>query len=206
MPRTVDLSGLKTRSLHALSHAMERYKAANKASLDYLLVRWIAEMTAVELHAIWERYVENRVVAALNHDAAHFLKEQGIKGVSRVSSGLAFYVVRGGGRYFDFRSMSDLLDKGDRWLGKAKNPFRSLSADDRSYIDALAAVRNCVVHRSDAAVGSYKRSLKTVYGMRSVPEPDEFLTAKDLRAASPARYESRLRGLATVVIRSVQNT
>lgn len=206
MPRTIDVQGLKTKSANAVNHAMMRYDAATPAGFDYPLVRWIAKMTAIEIHAIWERYVESRLVAALNHDAKHFLKEQNIKGVSRVSSGLALYVVRGGGRYFDFRSMADLMDKGDRWLGKTANPFRSVSVGDRSYIDALAVVRNCVVHRSDGAVTSYKRCLRSVYGIKSAPEPDEFLHAKDFRAASPARYRSRVHGLAAVVARAIQNT
>jgi hypothetical protein len=206
MPRTVDLPGLKTRSANLVSHAIARYESIAANDAQYLFARWVAKMTAVEMHAIWERYAENRLVAALNHSAKHFLIDQNIKGVSRVSAGLAFYVVRGGGRYFDFRSMSDLLEKGDRILGKAANPFRSPSTDDRAYMDALASVRNAVVHRSDAAVASYKRCLRSVYGIKSAPEPDEFLHAKDMRATSPARYRSRLHGLATVVARCIQNT
>ena len=163
-------------------------------------------MIAVEIHGIWERYVEKRLVAALNHRPQHFLSEQDIKGVSRVSSGLAYYVIRGGGRFLDFRSMPDLLEKADRWLGQAHNPFRPLTANDRQYIDALAAIRNCVVHGSDAAVATYKRQLRTVYGIRSAPEPGEFLKAKDNRASSPARKNSRLFGLVTVVIRAIQQT
>jgi hypothetical protein len=206
MPRTVDLPGLKTKSANLLNQAIARYDSIDANGPQYLLARWVAKMTAVEMHAIGERYVENRLVAALNHNAKHFLAEQNIKGVSRVSSGLALYVVRGGGRYFDFRSMSDLMDKGDRILGKAANPFRAPSADDRSYMDTLAVVRNSIVHRSDAAFASYKRCLRSVYGIKSAPEPDEFLHAKDMRATSPARYRSRLHGLATVVARCIQNT
>ena len=36
---------------------MDRYDSVADA-LDYLVVRWIAQMTAVEIHAVWERYVE----------------------------------------------------------------------------------------------------------------------------------------------------
>jgi hypothetical protein len=163
-------------------------------------------MTAVELHAVWERYVEKRLVAALNHNAAYFLKKHEIKGVSRVASGLAYYIVRGGGRFFDFRSAADLLDKGDRWLGKTDNPFRALTNHERSYLDALAAIRNCVVHRSDAADTAYRLALKSVYGIQSAPEPQEFLNAKDFRATSPARSKSRLHGLATIVSHAIRDT
>lgn len=206
MPRTIDVQRLKARSINAVNHSVGRYDAIAPAGLHYLIVRWAAQMTAVEIHAIWERYVENRLVAALNHHPRHFLREHNIKGVSRISSGLAVYVVRSGGRYFDFRSMSDLIDKGDRWLGRAENPFRSVSSDDCSYIDALAVIRNCVVHRSEAAVASYKRYLRSVYGIRYAPEPDEFLNAVDSRPASPVRHKSRIHGLATVVIRAIQHT
>ncbi|MBI2866725.1 MAG: hypothetical protein HYX97_00150 [Chloroflexi bacterium] len=206
MARKVDLAALRTRSADSVSKAQSRYDDAVAADLDYLLLRWIAQMTAVEVHAVWERYVENRLVAALNHNAAHFLHENDIKGVTRVTSGLAFYVVRGGGRFFDFRSSSELIDKADRVLGKPDNPFRTLSAHDRSYIDALAAIRNCIVHRSDAAGAAYRRALKSVYSVKSAPEPDEFLHAKDYRRTSPARYRSRLQGLTTIVLHAINHT
>lgn len=206
MARIVDLQALKKRTTVSLGASVARYDAAVHASLHYLMLRWIAKMTAVEIHGTWERYVEQRLVAALNHNANHFLAEYNIKGVSRVSSGLALYVVRGGGKYFDVRSTAELLDKGDRLLGKSVNPFRHLSPQDRGYLDTLAAVRNCIVHGSDAAVVSYKRALRSAYGIKAAPGPDEFLHAKDSRSVSPARYESRLKGLAAVVVRAVGDT
>jgi hypothetical protein len=163
-------------------------------------------MSAVEIHAVWERYVEGRLVAALNHDASNFLTAQNIKGVTHVSYGLATYIVRGGNRYFDFRSIGDLVGKADRWLGKTKNVFRHINKSDQKYVDALASIRNCVVHDSDAALESYKYHLLQVYGIKASPEPDEFLNAKDNRAASPAPKERRLKGLAVVLKRCIQHT
>jgi hypothetical protein len=208
MPRTIDLSALKARSTNAIAHAVNRHAAVAVAesNRDYLLARWIAQMTAVEIHAVWERYVEGRLITALNHNAAHFLSENGIVGVTRVSSGLASYIVRSGSRYFDFRSMSDLISKTDKLIGTQQNPFRALPANDRNYIDALAAIRNCVVHRSDAALAAYKRTLRSLYGIASAPEPDEFLNALDRRTSSPARNMPRLHGLSQVVSRAIQNT
>jgi hypothetical protein len=58
-----------------------------------------------------------------------------------VSLGLAFYIVRGGRKFFDFGSMSDVLRKGDDWLGARANPFRKLAATERNYLDALSAIR-----------------------------------------------------------------
>ena len=206
MPRSVDLSKIKKVSANALNRAVARYEAAANLALPYTLLRWIAKMTAVEIHSVWEHYAEQRLVAALNHDPSSFLEINSIRGVKRVSSGLAYYVVRGGRRYFDFRSMSDLIDKGDRLVGKTKNPFRNISPVDLSYIDAVAAMRNYIVHGSDAALAAYKRSLRSVYGILAAPDPDEFLKAKDMRSHSPARYQTRLHGLAVVVARSIQNT
>ena len=206
MARTVDIPGLKTRSISELESAGNRYSRAAAGSLDPALVRWVAKMTAVELHAVWERYVEGRLVAALNHNPSYFLADNTIKGVKRVSSGLAYYVIRGGGRYFDFRSMSDLLDKGNRWLGKEKNPFRQIAKGERAYIDTLSAIRNCVVHRSEASNITYKRSIKKVYGIVSAPEPDEFLNAKDPRDNSPAQKQSRLQGLVVILTKAIRET
>lgn len=203
MPRTIDLAAMKGRASRDARSAMARYDDACTADLPYLLLRWISQMTAVELHAVWERYAELRLIAALNHDPSHFLKEFGISGVSRVTSGLASFIVRAGGRFFDFRSTPDLIAKADRWLGKTDNPFRKLSPRDRAYLDTLAAIRNHVVHRSDAARAAYRRVLRLTYGIASAPLPEEFLHAKDMRAASPSRYKSRLDGLAAVVIHAV---
>ena len=81
-------------------------------------------MTAVELHGIWERYVEDRLVAGLNHDPSFFVDDQGLTGVNNVSKGLAHFVVRGGQKYFNFRTMGDLIGRSDRFLGNPNNPFR----------------------------------------------------------------------------------
>lgn len=163
-------------------------------------------MAAVEVHSTWERYVEDRLATALNHNSAHFIVTHDVRGVSRVSSGLAYYVVRSGGRYFDFKGTSDLLSKGDEWLGKPNNPFRVLSAQNCKYIDALAAIRNFIVHGSDAAAKAYKRHLKQVYGITYPPKPDEFLNAKDYRAASPKRYQTRIHGLVAIVEEAIRKT
>ena len=107
------------------------YQLSQEDEMHYSAQRWIAKMTAVEIHAIWERYVEQRLVTALNHSPHHFLQDNDVKGVKRVSAGLALYLVRGGGKYFDFRSMSDLFAKADAFLGRDANPFRNLPARDR---------------------------------------------------------------------------
>jgi hypothetical protein len=75
--------------------------------------RWVAQMTAVEIHGTWERYVESRLVAALNHSPKHFIKEQNIAGVSGIPTGLAQYIVRGGKRFFDFRCFPN---NGPMWV------------------------------------------------------------------------------------------
>jgi hypothetical protein len=204
MARTIDLKKLKAATVAEIDRSKKRIDDAIQAQLPYWLLRWMCQMTAVEVHQTWERYVEMRLIAGLNHDPRHFLAAQNIKSVKHVSYGLATYIVRGGDRYFDFRSMGELIDKADKWL--ASNVFRALPKSDRDYIDTLSAIRNCVVHGSDAAIGTYRRKLRKVYGIRSAPEPDEFLYAKDNRATSPARYQIRLYGLMAVVRRSVGST
>jgi hypothetical protein len=204
MPRKVDLSALRKKAAQDVRDATKLYDSVG--ALEYWHQAWIAKMTAVEIHAIWERYVETRLVAALNHSPKHFIEEQSIAGLTGISTGLARYIVRGGRNFFDFRSTADLLNKASNWLESAANPFNSLSHTDRSYIDCLAAVRNCVVHGSDASINAYKRSIRTVYGIKAAPEPAEFLHAKDQRPTSPARYKSRLHGLAEVVAKAIQNT
>ncbi|WP_316206203.1 MULTISPECIES: hypothetical protein [unclassified Bradyrhizobium] len=204
MPRKIDLTKLKQRAHKEIKSLLDRIQHAEDSKFDYLLIRWMSAMTAVELHGIWERYAENRIVAGLNHDSSHFICEEAISGVSHVTVGLASFIVRGGNKYFDFRSMADLISKADRWMGPSqKNPFRSLTVHDRNYIDALAAIRNCVVHGSDAARSTYRTKLKSVYGILYTPEPDEFLNAKDSRAVSPLRYQTRLKGIASVIQRSI---
>lgn len=205
MARKIDLKKLKASSQHDMRYALDRIEKAEKLK-DYVLLRWMSAMTAVELHGIWERYAEARAVAALNHDASHFIAEESIAGVSQVSFGLASFIVRGGNKFFDFRSMADLFGKADRWLGKNNNPFRKVPQADVPYIDALAAIRNCVVHGSDAAKQAYRRHLQQVYNIRYAPLPEEFLNAKDNRPGSPKRYCSRLKGLAVVLERAIAHS
>ena len=206
MPRTVDLNRIRHRALHSVQKTMARYENAGTAKLHYLLVRWIAQMSAVELHVIWERFAEDRLEAALNHDSSYFLETHQVLGITRVPNGLARFAVRGGDRYFDFRSCSDLIYRADKLAGKAGNPFRAIPKQDQHYLDVLSAIRNRVVHGSDAAVAAYRRELRGVYGITAAPEPNEFLHAIDNRKLSPARKRSRLHGLAAVLERTIATT
>jgi hypothetical protein len=204
MGRKIDVKVIQGKSVLELKAAITRYH--NTDGLNYLVRRWVAAMTAVEIHSIWERYVENRLIAALNHHPHHFLKEHNIVGVTAISTGFAQYIVRSGGRFFDFRSTSELIGKANRWLGAAKSPFNSLVPRELAYLDCLAAVRNCVVHRSEAAITAYKRNLRSVYSIKAAPAPDEFLHAKDFRNLSPARHQSRVIGLAVVTTVAIART
>lgn len=206
MPRHIDLTVLKRKSIAELNSALARYEKATSQNLDYLLLRWIAAMTVVEVYAVWERYAEKRLVAALNHYPSHFLENNDIDGIEHISYGLATVLVRSGTKFFDFRSTSELIDKADRIVGKIENPFRVLNPTDKHYLDTLSAIRNYIVHQSEAALKSYKRSLETTYGIKSKPTPTEFLNAKDFRKSSPARYKSRLHGLIAIIKDSIDRT
>jgi hypothetical protein len=199
VPRPADLRVVKDRALRSLTRIQSRYDSCRATTTNHLFVRWVGSMSAVDAHAVWERYAEQRLVVALAHHPDAFILNHGVRGLTRIPVGLAAVLVRGGGRYLDFRSCADLLGLGDRLLGKAQNPFRRLSATQRSYLDTLSAIRNAVVHQSDAAVASYKRLLTSVYGMKARPDPDEFLSALDQRATSPLRRQPRLSGLVSVL-------
>ena len=215
MPRKANLPARQITAINEVVMAMQRYDGTK--DLNYAIRRWVAQMTVVEIHGTWERYVESRLVVALNHNPKHLIREQNMVGVSAIPTGLARYIVRGGKHFFDFRSMGDLVKKADHLLGKSENPFRTVDVLSRSYIDCLAAIRNHVVHGSETSLRNYKQSLKSVYGIKATPEPTEFLHAMDYRHDKPARlpkdvqrdafqYRSRLSGLAVVVIRTIAST
>ena len=205
MARKFDLSRLRKNVLHELNEARNIVSRAEDPS-EYVFGRWICTMVAVHVHASWERYVENRLAAALNHKPDFFLETHDVRGVTNISAGFSNYIVRGGGRFFDFKSMSDLFAKGDDLLSKTDNPFRKLSKDECKYIDALASIRNFVAHGSEAANKSYRRQLLAVYSIKYPPSPGEFLLAKDNKAGSFARYKPRIYGLIIAVEKAVQNT
>ena len=207
MARTIDVPGLKTGSIRSLHGASNRLGYIGTAESEHELVfqRWVYAMTAVEIHSIWERYVERRLVAALNHDAGHFIDKEELKGVTRVSAGFAFYIVRSGQKYFDIRSSGELLDKSDKLLGQP-NPFRALTLNVRNYLDAMYAIRNLVVHGSTAAMTAYNREMNSKYGVRYPPKPGEFLCAIERRAGAPGRGRTRLSGIISVVTDAINQT
>ncbi len=205
MPRKFDLKKLKTVASAELQEARNIVAKVETNKADYLFARWVCRMVAVDIHETWERYVENRLAAALNHAPTYFLDTHDVKGVKNISVGFAFYIVQGGGRFFDFKDTGQLLKKGDEWLGEAANPFRKLSPGDRKYIDALSAIRNYVAHGSDAAEKAYRRHLKSLYSITYPPIPGEFLLTKNNRSG-PARYKPRIYGLIAVVENAVQVT
>jgi hypothetical protein len=206
MARKFDLTKLKHKSIAELEQAKAIIGKVENDKPEYLFARWVCKMVAVDVHESCERYVEDRLAAALNHAPVFFLQTHDVKGVTNISAGFAYYIVRSGGRFFDFKSVADLLGKGDDWLGHAKNPFRKLSASDRKYIDALAAIRNYTTHGSDAASKAYRRHLKELYGITYAPKPDEFLFTKDNRSSSLARYKPRIYGLIAAVESAINDT
>jgi hypothetical protein len=199
VPGRPDLSRVKGRALGQLKFAEKRYASAIANQTHYLLLRWIASMTVVEIYAIWERYAEKRLTVALAHHPEQLIEDNDIRGMKFIPVGLASILVRGGGRYFDFRSCSDLIDRSKRLVGAKNSPFRVLTKKHKQYLDTLGAIRNVVVHQSDSALAAYRRHLTEVYGLKAKPGPDEFLNAIDYRAGSPARYQQRVNGLIVVV-------
>jgi hypothetical protein len=79
--------------------------------------------------------------------------------------------------------MSDVLSKGDRWLGRNGSPLR--------------------VHRSDAAIDAYKRRLKDVYGIAPAPHLMNSLAPSIKERTAPARYQPRPFGLILVLSRAI---
>lgn len=117
---------------------------------------------------------------------------------------MADVIIKGNSKYFDFRSVSELIDKGNRILD-SENPFLILKGTrNLKYLDTLSAIRNCVVHNSETSIKTYKNSLKTNFDIKSSPEPNEFLNAIDYRQTSPLRGQKRLLVLSKIVKDSIK--
>ena len=106
MTRLANIEGVKNSARGQQNVSRERYERAIPGT-DYLLLRWIASMTPVEVYAIWERYAEKRLTIALKNHPEQFFTDNGIKGMKTIPVGLAAALVRCGIRYFDFRSSGD---------------------------------------------------------------------------------------------------
>jgi hypothetical protein len=208
MPGKTDVPILKANSVTEVQQLAARFKAFEQTLPyeKYALLRWAASMTIVELHAVWERYAETRLVKALNHHPQSFIERNEIQGVHRIPHGLANVLVRGNSKFFDFRSVGELIDKGNKLLD-LQNPFLSLKrTTELTYLETMTAIRNCVVHNSEVSLKSYKRSLRDSFGVKSAPSPDEFLNAIDNRLNSPLRGEKRIFVLAQIVISAISLT
>jgi len=59
MARKIDLSALRKKSVQEVREATKLYDASD--AFEYWSRAWVAKMTAVEVHAVWERYVETRL-------------------------------------------------------------------------------------------------------------------------------------------------
>jgi hypothetical protein len=104
----------------------------------------------------------------------------------------AYEVIRSGRPYFDFRSTAELQAKANSLLGPVNSPFRTLRSENAEFLDSLAAIRNCIVHQSEASTKGYRRALTKLFGVKSKPGPEEFLHAKDQRPGSATRGQHRL--------------
>lgn len=203
--RKPDVGALKGKMEGALTAALDRFRRAETVlpSKEYLLLRWAAAMSAVEVHAIWERYAERRLMAALAIHPGQLIADNGILGLKHVPIGLAEVIVRGGGRFIELRSFEELLGKATKLLGRSRNPFLNVPNAIRAYVDGLAVVRNYIVHRSDASFVSYRTALRTLYGIKAAPDADEFLNAVDYRSTSIRKGQKRIIGLIAAVGQAV---
>lgn len=206
MAKRTNISILRLTAIQELDNLEKRFGEFEKTFLDsqYYLLRWVSSMAIVELHSIWERYAENRLIYSLNNHPTVFIEKNGIKGISAIPKGLSCIIVRGSGKYFDFRSVDDLIKKGNNLL-EANNPFRSLKrTHERNYLDTISSIRNYVVHKSRSSQKTYKDSLKASFSVKSVPDPDEFLNAKDNRKNSPLKGKKRINVLISIVKSAVK--
>ena len=154
MARKTDLELLRTNSTQDIDWLTDRFKEFDRILPPdkYHMLRWVAEMSIIELHAIWERFAEERLVIALNHYPSHFISDNSIKGTDKITRGLSNVLVKGNQKYFDFRSMDDLIKRGNNLLGTAHNPFYSLrGTHDKKYLDTMSAIRNYISHRSETS-------------------------------------------------------
>lgn len=207
MASKTDLELLRAKSAADIDWLTKRFKEFDDTLPErkYHLLRWAAEMSIVELHAIWEKFAEERLVIALNHNPAFFISDNSIRGTEKITKGLAHVLVKGNQKYFDFRSMEDLVKRATKLLGPSSNPFKTLDRNTQvKYLDALSAIRNCIAHRSEASLVAYKRSLKETFSIKSAPSPAEFLNAKDNRQISPLKWEKRIYVIAKVVMTVVK--
>jgi hypothetical protein len=166
---------------------------------------WVAAMTAVELHSTWERYAERRLALALYKHPATFLASNNMNRMRKIPLGLASALVRGG-RYFDFRSTGDLIKRGTELVGEVSNPFRKLPTHTRKYLDALASMRNHIVHESDHARSQFNKRIAEIYGAKQNRHIHGFLSAVDNRADSPANGKPRIVGLMKIVKDAIEAT
>ena len=133
MARRMNLSCLKKDSKASLKRLEDQlgfltsgWSEDYEVQIEEDISKWAFRMSVVDVHSVWERFCEDRLATALNHGPKYFLKRHEVKGVSHISKGLAYYIVRGGLRYFDFRSMADLIGKADHCVGQDFNPFRKI--------------------------------------------------------------------------------
>ena len=126
MPRLLHMPRIRSVATDRIRSTLDRLGRIERSRPHLDERRWANAMSLVSIHSAWERFAEHRLALELNHSPDHFLKTNIVKGIHRIPKGLALYLVRGGMNYFDFRSCSDLLSKGDKLLSPAGNPFRNI--------------------------------------------------------------------------------
>ncbi|TGK04026.1 hypothetical protein EHO59_10950 [Leptospira semungkisensis] len=204
MPKKADVNNLRRKTEVELSEVVARYKKFNELqSLTVEDNRWVVCMILVNLQSIWERFAEKRLVSVINHSPDHFLLENNVRGIKKIPVGLAFALIRKGGKYFDFRSYNELIEISKRMVGVDANPFPILKGSLDEYLDTIAIVRNYIVHKSDSSFTSYKRRMKEKYLMSYPSGPGEFLLSIDYKDNSIKKNEPRINGFFEAVKQAI---
>ncbi len=118
----------------------------------------LIECILLKVCAKWESLVDIIIVTAFTKDTTAFAENLNLKLKKKINLQYSEAIVIGAG-YLDFRSMSNLLDITDKYLGKTNNIFRKTTKDDRNKIDEVYKIRNYLSHYSKKA----KRSLFQMY-------------------------------------------
>ena len=79
MARKFDLKKLRSDAQADLREAINIITKTSVNPAEYLFTRWVCKMVAVDIHGVWERFIEDRAAAALNHDPHYFLKEHDVR-------------------------------------------------------------------------------------------------------------------------------
>jgi hypothetical protein len=177
MPKKKSIRAGADRFIKWVGELESYYEELLDAGLSARALTWSSEAAVIKLHVYFEHMMLHALVAAINNDTSTVEATTGVRLPRHLTDEVCEYFVTGG-KYFDFRGRSGLIDLLKRFVPPDHFVVETIKRPKyRQALDRLTTLRNFAAHESTIGKKAMKRAVDPSLGSAGVwlKREDNFL-------------------------------